>query len=97
MEVYVATMMYDDDEEVLGVYATPELAIDALKTRSPLGTPDARVDEGARGLRGRYWYLTNPPEQGQTIGRQWVGAVRRYTVQGIGQLYEQVASEGAEA
>ena len=92
--VYVAVQGSDAGDEVLGVYATSEAAIDALKTRSYRGCEETVVRHGfSAHRRHMYWWLTNE-HVCDTAARRFVGHVREYPVMGLGVMQE-LAEESA--
>jgi hypothetical protein len=87
MEVYVAIQGSDAGDEFLGVFASLESAVEAMKSRSYRGQPETKV-EPSRTWSGRdVWYLTNAALRGE-LSRQWVGVVQKAKVEGVGQLFE---------
>jgi hypothetical protein len=91
MEVYVAIQMGDAGEELLGVFASMDGAVGAMKSRSYRGSDATNVEPFSTWSGRDGWYLTNPHEIGQPLHRQWVGVVQRAQVEGVGQLYEPAA------
>lgn len=95
MEVYVAIQTGDTGEELLGVFASMDGAVGAMKSRSYRGSEATNV-EPFRTWSGRDgWYLTNPHQIDQPLARQWVGVVHRAKVEGIGQLFEPAAESAS--
>lgn len=89
--VYVAVQGSDAGDEVLGVYATSEAAIDALKTRSYRGCEETVVKQAfSAHRRCAYWWLTNE-HVADLAARRFVGHVQEYPVVGLGVLHEPAA------
>lgn len=83
MEVYVAIQTGDAGEELLGVFASLDGAVGAMKSRSYRGSEATNV-EPFRTWSGRDgWYLTNPHQIDQPLARQWVGVVHKAPLEGV--------------